>query len=205
MTTRSRSQSLGGGPEAHPEVGDRENFSYKPQPSLWAPSQARTIRIPVRTVEMINQLGRFRRELRETLGSAPTPAELARHAGLTPDKVIELQDYAREPVSVDQAIGQDGDWQLGDFLEDPHAVAAVEEVSVILLHEQLGCVLATLPQREAEVVRLRFGLTDGQPHTLEQISQIYGVARERIRQIETKTMAKLRQLCQSHCLRDYLD
>jgi RNA polymerase primary sigma factor len=166
--------------------------------------QTRTIRIPVHTVEVINKLGRIRRELRAALGRDPTPEELATHTGLAPDKVLELQHYAREPVSLDQVVGQNGDAQLGDFLEDPQAVAVVDEVSVTLLHDQLGSVLAELPQREAAVVRLRFGLTDGQPRSLEQISQLYGVTRERIRQIETKTMSKLRHLCQSHSLHDYL-
>jgi RNA polymerase primary sigma factor len=167
--------------------------------------QARTIRIPVHTVEVINKLGRIRCELLEQWGRDPTPEELATRTGLAPDKVLELQGYARQPVSLDQAVGQDGDSQLGDFLEDPQAVAAVDEVSVTLLHDQLGSVLAKLPQREAAVVRLRFGLTDGQPRSLGQISQIYGVTRERIRQIEIKTMTKLRHLCHSHSLHDYLD
>jgi RNA polymerase primary sigma factor len=166
--------------------------------------QARTIRIPVHTVEVINKLGRIRCELLEQWGRDPTPEELATRTGLAPDKVLELQGYARQPVSLDQAVGQDGDSQLGDFLEDPQAVAAVDEVSVTLLHDQLGSVLAKLPQRDAEVVRLRFGLTDGQPRSLGQVSQIYGVTRERIRQIETKTMTKLHHLCHSHSLHDYL-
>jgi len=166
--------------------------------------QARTIRIPVHTVEVINKLRRVRRELGEALDRDPTPEELATHTGLPPDKVIELQDYARQPVSLDLPVGQDGDTPLGDFLQNPHAVTTVDEVSIILLHEQLDSVLAKLSQREADVVRLRFGLTDGQPRSLEEIGQIYGVTRERIRQIETKTMTKLRHLCHSRRLRDYL-
>jgi RNA polymerase primary sigma factor len=152
--------------------------------------QTRTIRIPVHTVEVINKLGRIRGELLEALGRNPTPEELAAHTGLSPDKVLELQDYARKPISLNAILGEDGDLELGDFIGDSKAVVAQDTVSSTLLREQLHSVLAKLPPREAEVVRLRFGLIDGQPRTLEQISQIHRVTRERIRQIEIKTMTK---------------
>jgi RNA polymerase primary sigma factor len=167
--------------------------------------QARTIRIPFHLMALINKLGRLRRELGDNLGRDPTPDELAARTGLTPDKVLELQDYARAPVSLNQAVGHDSDAHLGDVLEDPQAVTVVDKVSVTLLHDQLHRVLATLPHREAEVVRLRFGLTDGQPRTLRQISQIYKVSPGCIQKIEAKTMTKLRRLCHSQSLRDYLD
>jgi len=167
--------------------------------------QARTIRIPVHMVEVINKLGRIQRELLQDLGREPTPEELAKEMDITPDKVLEIQQYAREPISLDQTIGDEGDSQLGDFIEDSEAVVAVDAVSFTLLQDQLQAVLQTLSEREAGVVRLRFGLTDGQPRTLDEIGQVYGVTRERIRQIESKTMSKLRHPSRSQVLRDYLE
>jgi RNA polymerase primary sigma factor len=167
--------------------------------------QARTIRIPVHMVEVINKLGRIQRELLQDLGREPTPEELAKEMDITPEKVLEIQQYAREPISLDQNIGDEGDSQLGDFIEDSEAVVAVDAVSFTLMQDQLTSVLQTLSEREAGVVRLRFGLTDGQPRTLDEIGQVYGVTRERIRQIESKTMSKLRHPSRSQVLRDYLD
>ncbi|KAA8721797.1 RNA polymerase sigma factor [Corynebacterium spheniscorum] len=167
--------------------------------------QARTIRIPVHMVEVINKLGRIQRELLQDLGREPTPLELAKEMDITEEKVLEIQQYAREPISLDQTIGDEGDSQLGDFIEDSEAVVAVDAVSFTLLQDQLQDVLQTLSEREAGVVRLRFGLTDGMPRTLDEIGQVYGVTRERIRQIESKTMSKLRHPSRSQVLRDYLD
>jgi RNA polymerase primary sigma factor len=167
--------------------------------------QARTIRIPVHMVEVINKLGRIQRELLQDLGREPTPEELSKEMDISPEKVLEIQQYAREPISLDQTIGDEGDSQLGDFIEDSEAVVAVDAVSFTLLQDQLQSVLSTLSEREAGVVRLRFGLTDGQPRTLDEIGQVYGVTRERIRQIESKTMSKLRHPSRSQVLRDYLD
>jgi len=167
--------------------------------------QARTIRIPVHMVEVINKLGRIQRELLQDLGREPTPEELAKEMDITEDKVLEIQQYAREPISLDQTIGDEGDSQLGDFIEDSEAVVAVDAVSFTLLQDQLQDVLHTLSDREAGVVKLRFGLTDGMPRTLDEIGQVYGVTRERIRQIESKTMSKLRHPSRSQVLRDYLD
>ena len=167
--------------------------------------QARTIRIPVHMVEVINKLGRIQRELLQDLGREPTPLELAKEMDITEDKVLEIQQYAREPISLDQTIGDEGDSQLGNFIEDSEAVVAVDAVSFTLLQDQLQAVLKTLSEREAGVVRLRFGLTDGMPRTLDEIGQVYGVTRERIRQIESKTMSKLRHPSRSQVLRDYLE
>ena len=167
--------------------------------------QARTIRIPVHMVEVINKLGRIQRELLQDLGREPTPEELAREMDITPEKVLEIQQYAREPISLDQTIGDEGDSQLGDFIEDSEAVVAVDAVSFTLLQDQLRSVLDTLSEREAGVIRMRFGLGDGQPKTLDQIGDTFGVTRERIRQIESKTMAKLRHPSRSQSLRDYLE
>lgn len=167
--------------------------------------QARTIRIPVHMVEVINKLGRIQRELLQDLGREPTPQELAREMDISEEKVLEIQQYAREPISLDQTIGDEGDSQLGDFIEDSEAVIAVDAVSFTLLQDQLQDVLHTLSEREAGVVKLRFGLTDGMPRTLDEIGQVYGVTRERIRQIESKTMSKLRHPSRSQVLRDYLD
>jgi RNA polymerase primary sigma factor len=167
--------------------------------------QARTIRIPVHMTEVINKLGRIQRDLLQDLGRDPTPEELATQMDTTPEKVLEIRQYAREPISLDQTIGEDSDSRLGEFIEDSQAVIAVDAVSFTLLQNELRCVLGTLSEREASVVRLRFGLIDGRPHTLDEISHVHGVTRERIRQIEIKTMAKLRQPACSEALRDYLD
>jgi RNA polymerase primary sigma factor len=167
--------------------------------------QARTIRIPVHMVEMINKLGRIERGLLQDLGREPTPEELAKELDITPEKVLEVRQYAREPISLDQTIGDEGDSHLGDFIEDSEAVVAIDAVSFTLLQDQLKSVLETLSEREAGVMRLRFGLTNGQPRTLDEIGQVYGVTRERIRQIESKTMSKLRHPSRSQVLRDYLD
>ena len=165
--------------------------------------QARTIRLPVHMVEVINTLVRMKRELLQYLGREPTPEELAKELDITSEKVLELQQYDREPISLDQTIGDEGDSQLGDFIEDSQAVGAVDAVSFTLLQDDLHSVLATLSEREADIVRLRFGLTDGQPRTLDEIGHVYGVTRERIRQIEAKAMAKLRHPSRSHALHDY--
>jgi RNA polymerase primary sigma factor len=167
--------------------------------------QARTIRIPVHMTEIINKLTRIRRELLQDLGREPTPAELATAMDTTPAKVLEIQQYAREPISLDQTIGQEGDAQFGDLIEDSQATVAVDAVSFTLLQAQLRAVLGTLSEREASIVRLRYGLIDGQPRTLDEIGHIHGVTRERIRQIEVKTMAKLRHPSRSQALRDYLN
>jgi RNA polymerase primary sigma factor len=166
--------------------------------------QARTIRIPVHMVEVINKMARIRRKLLHNVSREPTPAELAKEMDITPEKVLEIQQYAREPLSLNQTIGDEGNSQLGDFIEDPEAVVAIDAVSFTLLQDQLQSVLATLSEREAGIIRLRFGLTDGQPRTLNQVGEAYGVTRERIRQIETKTMTKLRHPSRSQTLRDYL-
>jgi RNA polymerase primary sigma factor len=167
--------------------------------------QIRTIRIPVHLMEVIDKLARIQRQLLQELGREPTVEELATQLDVTAEKVREMQQYAREPISLDQTIGEEGDSYLGDFIEDSQAVVAVESVSFGLMREQLHCVLATLSDREAGIVRLRFGLTDGQPRTLDEIGHIYGITRERIRQIESKTMAKLRHPSRSESLRDFLD
>ncbi|MFB9905782.1 RNA polymerase sigma factor [Allokutzneria oryzae] len=167
--------------------------------------QARTIRIPVHMVEVINKLNRIQREFIQEQGRTPTPEELAKEMDVTPGKVLEIQQYAREPISLDQTIGDENDSQLGDFIEDTEAAVAIDEVSFGMLQDELRSVLGTLSEREAGVVRLRFGLTDGQPRTLDEIGQVYGVTRERIRQIESKTMSKLRHPSRSQVLRDYLD
>ena len=167
--------------------------------------QSRTIRIPVHMTEVINKLVSIQRDLSQNLGREPTPEELAREMDLTPDKVLEIQHYARDPLSLDQTIGDEGDSQLGDFIEDSQAVVAIDAVSFTLLQDQLHSALATLSEREASIIRLRFGLIDGQPRTLDEISRVHGVTRERIRQIETKTMSKLRHPSRSLPLRDYLN
>jgi RNA polymerase primary sigma factor len=166
--------------------------------------QARTIRIPVHMVEVINKLGRIRRELLQDVGRAPRPEELAKEMDITPEKVLEIQQYAREPISLDQTIGEEGDSPLGDFIEDSEAVVAFDAVSFALLQDHLQAVLATLSIREAGVIRLRFGLTDGQPHTLDEIGRVYGVSRERIRQIESHAMTRLRHPARARTLHDYL-
>jgi RNA polymerase primary sigma factor len=167
--------------------------------------QARTIRLPVHMVEVINKLGRIQREMLRDLGREPTAGELARELDITPEKVLQLQQFAREPISLHQSIGDEGESQLGDFIEDSEAVVAVDAAAFTLLQHQLQSLLATLPEREAGVVRLRFGLTDGRRRTLDEIGQVYGVTRERIRQIEANTMKQLRHPSRSQQLRDYLD
>jgi RNA polymerase primary sigma factor len=167
--------------------------------------QARTIRIPVHMVEIINKLSRIQRDLLRDLGREPTLEELGRELDITPEKVLEVRQYAREPISLDQTIGDESDSQLGDFIEDGQAVSAVDAVSFTLLQSQLQSVLSTLSDREAGIVRLRFGLTDGRQRTLDEIGQVYGVTRERIRQIESKAMSKLRHPSRCQALRDYLD
>ncbi len=167
--------------------------------------QARTIRIPVHMVEVINKLARVQRQMLQDLGREPTPEELARELDMTPEKVVEVQKYGREPISLHTPLGEDGDSEFGDLIEDSEAVVPAEAVSFTLLQEQLHSVLDTLSEREAGVVSMRFGLTDGQPKTLDEIGKVYGVTRERIRQIESKTMSKLRHPSRSQALRDYLD
>ncbi|MDK7184518.1 RNA polymerase sigma factor [Winkia neuii] len=167
--------------------------------------QARTIRIPVHMVEVINKLARVQRQMLQDLGREPTPEELAKELDMTPEKVVEVQKYGREPISLHTPLGEDGDSEFGDLIEDSEAVVPADAVSFTLLQEQLHRVLDTLSEREAGVVSMRFGLGDGQPKTLDEIGKVYGVTRERIRQIESKTMSKLRHPSRSQVLRDYLD
>ncbi|MDR0487958.1 MAG: RNA polymerase sigma factor [Propionibacteriaceae bacterium] len=167
--------------------------------------QARTIRIPVHMVEVINKLARVQRQMLQDLGREPTPEELATELDMTPEKVVEVQKYGREPISLHTPLGEDGDSEFGDLIEDSEAVVPADAVNFSLLQEQLHDVLDTLSEREAGVVSMRFGLTDGQPKTLDEIGRVYGVTRERIRQIESKTMSKLRHPSRSQVLRDYLD
>ncbi|MDI9581837.1 MAG: RNA polymerase sigma factor [Thermobispora sp.] len=167
--------------------------------------QARTIRNPVNKVEVINKIARVQRQMLQDLGREPTPEELARELDMTPEKVIEVQKYGREPISLHTPLGEEGDSEFGDLIEDSEAVVPADAVSFTLLQEQLHSVLDTLSEREAGVVSMRFGLTDGQPKTLDEIGKVYGVTRERIRQIESKTMSKLRHPSRSQVLRDYLD
>ncbi|MDR1851436.1 MAG: RNA polymerase sigma factor [Propionibacteriaceae bacterium] len=167
--------------------------------------QARTIRIPVHMVEVINKLARVQRQMLQDLGREPTPEELAVELDMTPERVVEVQKYGREPISLHTPLGEDGDSEFGDLIEDSEAIAPAEAVNFSLLQEQLNDVLDTLSEREAGVVSMRFGLTDGQPKTLDEIGKVYHVTRERIRQIESKTMSKLRHPSRSQVLRDYLD
>jgi RNA polymerase primary sigma factor len=167
--------------------------------------QARTIRIPVHMVEVINKLARVQRQMLQDLGREPTPEELAKELDMTPEKIVEVQKYGREPISLHTPLGEDGDSEFGDLIEDSEAIVPADAVSFTLLQEQLDQVLITLSEREAGVVRMRFGLTDGQPKTLDEIGKVYGVTRERIRQIESKTMSKLRHPSRSQVLRDYLE
>ena len=167
--------------------------------------QARTIRIPVHMVEVINKLARVQRQMLQDLGREPTPEELAKELDMTPEKVVEVQKYGREPISLHTPLGEDGDSEFGDLIEDSEAIVPADAVSFTLLQEQLHRVLDTLSEREAGVVWMRFGLGDGQPKTLDEIGKVYGVTRERIRQIESKTMSKLRHPSRSQVLRDYLD
>lgn len=167
--------------------------------------QARTIRIPVHMVEVINKLARVQRQMLQDLGREPTPEELAEEIDMTPEKVVEVQKYGREPISLHTPLGEDGDSEFGDLIEDSEAIVPADAVNFTLLQEQLNDVLDTLSEREAGVVSMRFGLTDGQPKTLDEIGKVYGVTRERIRQIESKTMSKLRHPSRSQILRDYLE
>ncbi len=167
--------------------------------------QARTIRIPVHMVEVINKLARVQRQMLQDLGREPTPEELAKELDMTPEKVVEVQKYGREPISLHTPLGEDGDSEFGDLIEDSEAIVPADAVNFTLLQEQMHDVLDTLSEREAGVVSMRFGLTDGQPKTLDEIGKVYGVTRERIRQIESKTMSKLRHPSRSQVLRDYLD
>jgi len=167
--------------------------------------QARTIRIPVHMVEVINKLARVQRQMLQDLGREPTPEELATELDMTAEKVIEVQKYGREPISLHTPLGEDGDSEFGDLIEDSEAIVPSEAVNFTLLQEQLQDVLDTLSEREAGVVSMRFGLTDGQTKTLDEIGRVYGVTRERIRQIESKTMSKLRHPSRSQVLRDYLE
>ena len=167
--------------------------------------QARTIRIPVHMVEVINKLARVQRQMLQDLGREPTPEELAKELEMTAEKVVEVQKYGREPISLHTPLGEDGDSEFGDLIEDSEAIVPADAVSFTLLQEQLHHVLDTLSEREAGVVSMRFGLGDGQPKTLDEIGKVYGVTRERIRQIESKTMSKLRHPSRSQVLRDYLD
>jgi len=167
--------------------------------------QARTIRIPVHMVEVINKLARVQRQMLQDLGREPTPEELAKELDMTPEKVVEVQKYGREPISLHTPLGEDGDSEFGDLIEDSEAVVPADAVGFTLLQEELSKVMDTLSDRGAGVVGMRFGLTDGQPKTLDEIGRVFGVTRERIRQIESKTMSKLRHPSRSQVLRDYLD
>ena len=167
--------------------------------------QARTIRLPAHMVEVVSRLARVQRQMLQDLGREPTPDELAAGLDMTPETLIEVQKYAREPISLHIPLGEDGDSEFGDLIEDSEAIQPGEAVSFTLLQEQLHSVLGTLSEREAGVVSMRFGLTGGQPKTLDEIGRVYGVTRERIRQIESKTMSKLRHPSRSQILRDYLD
>ena len=167
--------------------------------------QARTIRIPVHMVEVINKLARVQRQMLQDLGREPTPEELARELDMTPEKVVEVQKYGREPISLHTPLGEDGDSEFGDLIEDTEAVVPADAVGFTMLQRQLEALLDSLSEREAGVIRMRFGLGDGLPKTLDQIGDTFGVTRERIRQIESKTMAKLRHPSRSQALRDYLE
>ena len=167
--------------------------------------QARTIRIPVHMVEVINKLARVQRQMLQDLGREPTPEELAKELDMTPEKVVEVQKYGREPISLHTPLGEEGDSEFGDLIEDSEAIKPEESVTFTILQEQLMQVLSGLTSREAEVIKARYGLTDGQPKTLDEIGKVHGVTRERIRQIESKTMSKLRHPSRSQALRDYLD
>jgi len=167
--------------------------------------QARTIRIPVHMVEVINKLARVQRQMLQDLGREPTPEELAKELDMTPEKVVEVQKYGREPISLHTPLGEDGDSEFGDLIEDTDAIAPSDAVAFSLLQEQFKQVLETLSPREAGVIKMRYGLEDGQPKTLDDIGRVYGVTRERIRQIESKTMSKLRHPSRSQTLRDFLD
>jgi RNA polymerase nonessential primary-like sigma factor len=165
--------------------------------------QGRTIRLPVHLVEQVNKLARIKRDLHQQLGREATHDELAKEVGLTPEKVSDLLDHARDPVSLDMPVGSEEDAPLGDFIEDGEATDAESTVISGLLHDDLRRVLATLDEREQSVIRLRYGLDDGQPHTLDQIGKRFGLSRERVRQIEREVMSKLRQGERADRLRAY--
>jgi len=167
--------------------------------------QARTIRIPVHMVETINKLVRIQRQLLQDLGREPTPEEIGKEMELPPERVREIQKLSQEPVSLETPIGEEEDSNLGDFIEDSDAVVPIDAASFILLQEQLDSILHTLSDREKKVIQLRFGLVDGHPRTLEEVGKEFGVTRERIRQIESKTLSKLRHPSRSQKLRDYLE
>jgi RNA polymerase primary sigma factor len=167
--------------------------------------QSRTIRIPVHVVEVVNRLRKLRRTLLQELGREPTVDELAEAMDISVTKLLEVQTYGRDPVSLDETVGEEGDTRLGDLIEDSQAVVAVDVVTFSLLQSELRTLLGTLSDREAGVIRLRFGLTDGRPRTLDEIGRVYGVTRERIRQIEAKTMTKLRHPARSQALRGYIE
>ncbi len=191
----------------------RKGFKFSTYATWWIrqaitraiADQARTIRIPVHMVETINKLIRVQRQLLQELGREPTPEEIAEQMELTPEKVREILKVSQEPVSLETPIGEEEDSHLGDFIEDSDAVVPIDAASFILLQEQLESVLDTLNDREKQVIRLRFGLIDGHPHTLEEVGREFGVTRERIRQIESKTLSKLRHPSRSQKLKDYLE
>jgi RNA polymerase nonessential primary-like sigma factor len=165
--------------------------------------QGRTIRLPVHLVEQVNKLARIKRDMHQQLGREATTEELAKEAGLTPEKVTDLLDHARDPVSLDMPVGSEEDAPLGDFIEDGEATDAESAVISGLLQDDMRRVLATLDDREQSVIRLRYGLDDGQPRTLDQIGKSFGLSRERVRQIEREVMAKLRQGERAERLRAY--
>ncbi len=167
--------------------------------------QSRTIRVPVHMVEQINRLIRVQRQLSQDLCREPTPEEIAAEMGTTPEKVHEILKISQEPVSLETPVGDEDNAQLGDFIEDHEAVEPVAAIGEIMQHEELTDVLSGLPHRERKVIELRFGLCGGHPHTLEEVGQAFGVTRERIRQIEAKTIAKLRSCRQSQGLSEFLD
>jgi RNA polymerase primary sigma factor len=191
----------------------RKGFKFSTYATWWIrqaitramADQARTIRIPVHMVEVINKLARVQRQMLQDLGREPTPEELSRELDMTPEKVIEVQKYGREPISLHTPLGEDGDSEFGDLIEDTEAVVPADAVGFTMLQKQLESLLDSLSEREAGVIRMRFGLGDGMPKTLDQIGDTFGVTRERIRQIESKTMAKLRHPSRSLSLRDYLE
>ncbi|TYO97283.1 RNA polymerase sigma factor RpoD [Desulfallas thermosapovorans] len=191
----------------------RKGFKFSTYATWWIrqaitraiADQARTIRIPVHMVETINKLIRVSRQLLQELGREPLPEEIAKEMGISEEKVREILKIAQEPVSLETPIGEEEDSHLGDFIEDHDARAPAEEASFTLLREQLDDVLTTLTDREQKVLRLRFGLDDGRARTLEEVGQKFGVTRERIRQIEAKTLRKLRHPSRSKKLKDYLD
>lgn len=167
--------------------------------------QARTIRIPVHMVETINKLGRVSRQLLQEIGREPTPEEIAKEMELTPERVREIMKISQEPVSLATPIGEENDSNLGDFIEDHDALAPADAAAYELLREQIRDVLDTLTEREENVLRLRFGLDDGQSRTLEEVGKVFGVTRERIRQIEAKALRKLRHPSRSKRLKDFMD